>query len=148
MFDFVTNSLYAIYTTLSRLQHTTRIRNTATTKMSGQPPDLQEKRRAITLAAERVYAAVNRIDSLLEDAETAEPAKSDCINASMEVMEAIEGLKALVVPKFYNNPLFLDLMLAQKAATAAIAEFTKGSGTLQDIRDKVAVYCDATRDFE
>lgn len=117
--------------------------------MSNQPLNPQEqKKRAITLAADKVYAAVNRIDSLLEDAETTEPAKSDCIDASMEVMDAIEGLKALVVPKFYNDPLFLALMLAQKAAIAAIAEFTKDSGTLQDIRDKVAVYCDATRDFE
>lgn len=116
--------------------------------MSSQPPNPQEQRRAITLAAEKVYAAINRIDSLLEDAETAEPEKSDCIDASMGVMEAIEDLKTLVVPKFYNNPLFLALMLAQKGAIKAIAEFTKDSGTLQDIRDKVAVYCDATRDFE
>lgn len=116
--------------------------------MSNQPSRTQEDRRIIALAAGKIFSAVNRIDSLLEDAETAEPAKKDCIDAGMAAMEAIEALKTLVVPKYYSDPLFPALMVAQKGAITAILEFTRGTGTLQNIRDKVAIYCDATRDFE
>lgn len=110
-------------------------------------PRSAECHREIAVIQEKVFASINTIDRLLELSETEEQDKNTCMDVGLKIMHDIEDLKALVVPKFSDTPLFLALMVAQKGAHEALMDFVRDKGSLQDIREKLAVYHDAAMDF-
>lgn len=101
----------------------------------------------IAAIQEKVFASINSLDRLLELSETEEQDKNTCMDVGLKIMQDIEGLKALVVPKFSDTPLFLALMVAQKGAHEALMDFVRNKGSLQEIREKLAIYHDAAQDF-
>lgn len=107
----------------------------------------EECYREIAALQEIVFASINTLDSLLELSETEEQDKNTCMDVGLKIMHDMEDFKALVVPKFSDSSLFLALMVAQKGAHEALMDFVRDKGSLQDIREKLAIYHDAVQDF-
>lgn len=106
-----------------------------------------EEEKDIEYAEDRIFVSLTQLDKLLEDAETAELDRQECVDVGIKLIGHIECFKVLLVPKFSESALFLALTIAQKRAHEAVMVYTRGGGSLQEIRDASVGYRNAVRQF-